>query len=579
MKKKSNPNQPRKVFHNNKGRQRITHDAEGVDLIRDGAFNAKRNDARWYAQDQQLLKDSASFPFGWPLGNRINYGSAGSTGANHYSLPGIMAIATMPTFGYSDQAHSPINVAARNIYSFVRHANSGHSNYDAPDLMLYLLSMDSVYANIAYLKRAYGVLNTASYTNRYYPKAVFQAMGLNYQSFIGRIADFRSLINTYVVKAGSMCIPASMSYMAKHMWMYDGLYTDNPSSKSQTYLFYPRSLYKFELDDDGAGSLVLYDTYTPWSDSGLKTFNDVVDIMEDLLNPILESEDMNIMSGDILKAYGSEGVFKLSSIGETYSVLPTYNESVLDQIQNLSFVGSTLSRSAMKLRQSEDKSYLIYTPQFLNSKLWLADSSGNVPGNNYFLSKRVISFPRDGVNPDMLMEATRMANIADSVTDDSNGRHAVLTYRTIGSEVALYAHIFFFEDQDGVIGDPTGKGDWFLASVQIHGSIVSSVNVGRDDDGNVVFDWPNALTSMQQHNIAVEMLGQFNRHPAAAITSNFSIVNADRTTTNYSAPYTGLLFDTDNYTILDAEDLIEMSQIALLSEFNITQYGKATEVK
>lgn len=152
---------------------------------RDSTFNAQKskpNDPRWYAQNPQLLRDTASFPYSWPLGNKLNLGQHAPE-INKGSIPGIMGIYTAPTFGWADNPNSPINVAARNVYSYVRHANSGHANYDAPDLMLYLCAMDSIYSYLSYLKRVYGVVSTYSYTNRYYPKAVIQAMHVDSTTF------------------------------------------------------------------------------------------------------------------------------------------------------------------------------------------------------------------------------------------------------------------------------------------------------------------------------------------------------------------------------------------------------------
>jgi hypothetical protein len=34
----------------------------------------------------------------------------------------------VPAFGRADSPNSAVNIASANIYSYVRHANSGHSN-------------------------------------------------------------------------------------------------------------------------------------------------------------------------------------------------------------------------------------------------------------------------------------------------------------------------------------------------------------------------------------------------------------------------------------------------------------------
>lgn len=130
------------------------------------------NDPSWYAANSALLRDSASFSFNNPLGNRITLSGAPSSVSisRTFAIPGVYAIYCGPSIGRSLDNSSPVNIAARNIYSFVRHANSGHSNYDAPDLMLYLLAMDQLYSGLAFMSRAYGVMSQYSQATGIYPK-------------------------------------------------------------------------------------------------------------------------------------------------------------------------------------------------------------------------------------------------------------------------------------------------------------------------------------------------------------------------------------------------------------------------
>lgn len=48
------------------------------DSVRDSSrrvcAGSKDNDPGWYALNPQLLKDAASFPYAWPLGNRLSLG-------------------------------------------------------------------------------------------------------------------------------------------------------------------------------------------------------------------------------------------------------------------------------------------------------------------------------------------------------------------------------------------------------------------------------------------------------------------------------------------------------------------------
>lgn len=557
----------------------------------EGSFNAqtsKPNDWRWYAQNEQLLKDTASFPYSWPLGNKLNLGSYAPE-INKGSLPGVMAIYTSPTFGWSDNPNSPVNVAARNIYSYVRHANSGHANYDAPDLMLYLCAMDSLYSYLAYLKRIYGVMSTYSYTNRYYPKAVIEAMRVNFDDIQANLADFRGFINTYAIKVGSMCVPASMSYMAKHMWMYDGLYADSNQDKAQTYLFSPDGFYRYTLKDD-AGALAWYRMSFPSAPDSLARFSDLRQFANSMLDPILRSEDMNIMSGDILKAFGAANVYKVEGINETYTVLPAYQPEVLDQIQNTSLIGLFDATDAHRpyLYQDATKGWLKFTPVCEHPYPFnLADEE--FPGQNVFCANRFVTFEHGDITPANTMEATRMTNIADEYTADNTQYYNVTT---MGSEVAHYATIHYYVQQT--------NGEWHLehtkpiyiglthmlsiTSANFTDQVKADLNATQVDTGRVAIrdafsaQFISFRDALSSDALITQRLSQFARHPAVAVTTGIQDLS---TGTYHVAPaygrFNGMLLDVNYYTIVDKDDLRVMSETALMSMFNITQYGRKAQ--
>lgn len=551
------------------------------------AQTSKPNDWRWYAQNEQLLRDTASFPYSWPLGNKLNLGSYAPE-VNKGSLPGVMAIYTSSTFGWSDNPNSPVNVAARNIYSYVRHANSGHANYDAPDLMLYLCAMDSLYSYLAYLKRIYGVVNTYSYTNRYYPKAVVEAMHVDFDDIQANLADFRAFINMLAVKVGSMCIPASMSYMAKHMWMYSGLYTDSDQDKAQTYLFVPFGNYRYELVND-AGALVWHGFIgetTP-----LHTFETLRNTASYMLDPILQSEDMNIMSGDILKAFGAANIYKVEGIGETYTVLPSYQPEVLDQIQNCTLIGDFVNGKpgiTIALTQDPTKGWLQYTPVTYHPYPFkLADEE--FPGQNVFCANRIVTFEHGDISPANTMEATRMTNIADEYTSETTEYYNV---RTMGSEVAHHAKIFYFVE-DTANGwmlkstDPIFVGLTHILSVssadftdQVKADLTTAqVDAGRQaihDAFNNQFI--SIRDTLAKDALLIQRLSQFDRHPAVSVTTGIQDLS---TGTYHVEPaygrFNGFVYDVNYYAIIDKDDLRVMSETALMSMFNITQYGRKAQ--
>lgn len=533
------------------------------------------NDPAWYAQNPQILKDSASFSYNYPVGARLNFGeNEAATFMNSTSIPGIMAIYTSPTFGYSTHPNSPINTAARNIYSFVRHANSGHSNYDAPDLMLYLTAMDNLYSYVSFLKRAYGVMMPAYYTNRYMPKALIEAMRLDYDDLNANLNDFRSFINRLALRIGSMCIPASMSYMARHMWMYEHIWTDDESDKAQIYLYSPHGFYHYSFDQDVAGQLEYKALFA--NDATRLKLKDLIDYGESMLAPILSSEDMNIMSGDILKAFGSENLYKINMIDEAYLVVPEYSTEVLDQIQNTTLIGHFSGTPT--LHQDPTKGFLIFDPDF---DPMYQPTPGEYPGLNVMVTDRLVTFPHGDITPEDTMVATRLTNIMNVTYSNSSSKAKIgggtptIKCPTMGSEIAHHATIFNYQEDEE-------KG-WILhISKPIYTSLVfimdNSTAVGDTSSntfigmGQLIHDFGSTLSLIGQ-------IGTFDRHPAIGLSGYLALKLYDKETNSVLtesdvSEFNSLLVDASYYTVLDKQDLINLAETALLSEFNVIQYGK-----
>lgn len=269
-------------------------------------YKAETNDWRWYAQSEQLLKDVASYSYGYALGSRFKtveensfYPEASnpSQNFNHCALPGVLSVRLVPSVGYSDNPNSPINLCARNLYTFIRAANSGAKNYDSTDLMLYLICMDSAYSYLAWMKRLYGIISVTNMENRYYPWAITHAAGGNYSDLRLHLADFRAYINMFALRLASLCIPNHMSYLRRHQWIYEGIYLDDTAGKSQSYCFTPEGFHVFALDASGAGQAV----FTSFDAFGMDgTYDAIVRYGSAILNPILNNEgeeDFNLIAG------------------------------------------------------------------------------------------------------------------------------------------------------------------------------------------------------------------------------------------------------------------------------------------
>ena len=576
-------------------------------------MGSKDNDPAWYSLNPQLLKDAASFPYAWPLGLRLNVGEFGAN-VNAGSLPGIFAMHWVPTIGYSNDGTSPINVASVNIYTKVRHDNSGHANYDHADYMMYLMAMDSVYAFHSWMRRAYGTALTYSNVNRYFPRAAVAAMGVNFDDIQRNLADFRQYINMYAVKASALAIPKDMSIMTKHYWMSEGMYFDSQQDKPQTYMFNPLGFYKFTIPETGdpIGSLEfapLFGTITAAESSelvgtpkpstwrpnaqgnayalnGLLTLADIVAYGDALLAPIIADEDFGIMSGDTLKSFGVGGCYTLPMTEEAYAVAPSYSEEVLDQIQNATLIGMPVSTSLNITQDARvGKGWIITNPKFRHP--WTQAASGvELPGQNAFLVNRFLTFTRGDIDPARTMEASRWTNIGTQVTDANTREYTV---STMGSEVMCSGAVVYYAAYRANPSQPeqfdlrTSDPVYVSMNADVHTAAPINLTTASSIKSalqNIMF---NTVTVVQRMLRTVQQLSVFDRHPAVYLTSFSSFEgNAEFFKPNATAPTTeaieahqygiinGVLLDVNYYTILSANDLEEMSHIALLSEFNVT---------
>nr|AVX53613.1 putative capsid [Marmot picobirnavirus] len=535
---------------NSKGPQNSDKKFKKYDKTDKGLRFAKENDVSWYSKiGEQLLKDTASIPMTYPLGNILDlgeYGGAawGST-INTTSFPGVAAIDWMPSFGYSDNPNSPINVAARQVYSWVRHANSGHANYDSPDLMIYLMAVDQVNMWLEYMKRLYGVAMTYNNQNRYYPNTILYANFMNYEDVYGRLAELRAKINVYAAKAQALCIPNTITIYDRHKWMSSGLFLDTMDTiKAQTYFYVPALYYTFGLDGDKAGMLVPHGWgYLPTTGEVVNTtghtLDDVYAVMDSILDPLLASEDFGIMGGDILKAYGEGNMFKFMGIDESYSVFPSYHQDVIDQIHNCTLISSIKYPT---LEQDTNKQYLVSKPMGRIHSLHIE------AGRNYGFMNRIVDFHRDGVGPKDVMVATRLMNILDPTISEGVGGSALYGITTAGTEIAHSMRVFrLAKESDGYVG-PQFR-------------VINAVNQFNANLPDNTDDGKKKLSSTL-NNVVQEMaaLSVFDNHPQ--VTFNIAIEGVVSNIGN------NIVADFGNYGFLDIQTLKNITEIALLSEFN-----------
>lgn len=494
----------------------------------------KTNDVSWYAKNPELLRDAGDLSFNNPVGSKVTFrGSVTKEVGDYVDLdqfyvPGIMVLKANPIPGISKGSNSPLNVAARNIYSWVRHANSGHANYEAPDLMLYLLAMDNAYAMYAHYARVLGVLTAYDQKNRYYAKYLVEAMGCNYDDLSTKISDFRYFLNMYAKKINSLYVPATLDLFKRHSFIYSRLWKDADSEKAQIYAIIPNCYYVYKpTTSTSGGMLARVDMRNTQAGVSLDTYDTITTILNSIINPILTDEDMNIMSGDIRKAYG-DALYTLGIIPEDYVIFPEYDITMLHQIHNMSIVPGIPDDQTLDVTQMDG--YIHYNPTYKAYAGGTRDAHGALP---------FITIRSNTVSPEMVMEATRLS------ATYTEGELGAFEVQSCGSELIEAAWLGYFTDNSG------------LSYVQF--SSVTTAKVGVDPTSDVV-------TLFSKLEPCVAMLTRYSTFDWAP-PMDVWIFDVDSNKMNFAGRYQ----DLDNYTVLDSNVLYKLNETALLSLFGVPQ--------
>lgn len=508
--------------------------------------NHKFNDVSWYSKNPQMLNDAASFSYNAPLGSAFNAGTLWGDNINAElnvaqtvkfaewttAVPGLYELQTLIGPGLSTEYNSPVNLAAQNIYSYVRYMNSGAKNYDPEDLMMYLLAMDSLFSTWNWAKRLYGIAALYSQQNWYLPDLLLKANHVDPASMRTNLADFREFLNRTAARITSFCVPAVMPIFVRHSWMFSNVYKDGETEKAQLYMFTPKRFYYYDETSNPKGGMLVpdYPLSNPYA-----SVEEVKGVLNKQLDALAKAEDIGIISGDILKAYGQDKLFKLTPVEPDYNVLPVYNEEVLNQIHNatiLPVASWDTYNSTWYVTQDPDSQIIKWDPRF--------------PADLLTRKGAIINMPWDNVTPSNTMVGTRLTVTTEF---DPAAKNTRLT--SCGTEVICSGYIWYY---DYSTGQPEAKCE----------NVTSVRMISRADTAT----WADAKDSIKKILGNTALLSNFDWHPI------MYLFVGDQTDANHNDfTLVGIVGDIAKYTVLQQPDLARMNSTAVMSEFNIPQIG------
>lgn len=316
-----------------------------------------QNDISWYSRYPNLLVGAGQIQYPYRPGMGLNFGTPGaavlSRGTIAYPanklldpIPGIMTLEWVPSIGQSVTDASPASTVCRELYAKVRAAYSSDLDIDAPDLFMYLMSLDSVFLYIAWLKRLYRSVVAASPDNYTIPNLLLRAMGIQNSDIVYLRSNRTELwdgINQLILSVRQFRCPAVFDLFNRHYWMSDNVYMDDQSINSQMYLFNPRYVYGFALlsytaSAPAAGGLELVPLpqYNQGESEpiGPTIVGELLEFGQDLISRIIRWSSAYTINGYLQRAFADTPLFLVEELRMDERLTPVFSPEVLMQIEN-----------------------------------------------------------------------------------------------------------------------------------------------------------------------------------------------------------------------------------------------------
>lgn len=539
------------------------HCDTGRDRINNyGILDGTHNDPAWYHLNDAANKAAGALPFGYVLGShRDNRYFAGSPQipAIKDPTPGLAIIWYTPIPGMSKDANSALNVAAQGAYAWIRHANSGHTNYDPSDLMLYYLAIDNAQTLYAWMCKIYGNLSKYSAVNRYFPEDWFRTVNIDFADFQNNIPGFLAYLNMFALKLATFAVPAEFPIFKRHALLASSMFTDSglSQSKFQVYDFEPRHIFKYTGLDTESNVTCLSPVKMPNVGGAPLTFAKLTEFADSIINPLIANvDDFGTMSGDVRKAYMNGGLFSVNMISSDYTTNFLYDELMLQQIHNMDLWGELVtdatassnkvitSSSNYRIEASAITDTIVYQPMSLLA-LPLELKPGEVALRPIEVrGAKTVLVDKDAPTPDDVFEVTRDVSFVTFVGASNTPGVCVCRYDAVGTEI--FENIAFVK--------APGTGTTFMYTT------LMSLQSAQDT---------MQLTAMFPHIENMMAAHAFRYDPEARLFFGYKV---DGSSQYWISPDNRSL---QNWTVMQRDNFEVINDVAMMALWNVPRLGKS----
>lgn len=517
----------------------------------DGKYDTKVQNMAWYSKSPAILASASNIPFvswyGSPIEPvLINNATYPQLEANEPGVSGCLMLDIIPNYGVETKPTDPINLASEKLWSYLFHTVSGQTFADAPDMMMYQLSMCEVYSYIVWLEFLYGLRNEYKSENTYMPRAIITAMGIDYDDIKDHQLDLYGGINTLINQAASLCVPAEFTLFQRRAFMFQNLYTEGLSAKSQLYCFRPMGFYMFGVEATTAQPQMTFQSVLDLWPNGKVTVSELIAFGTNLINSLLANQDVKKLSSLTMRAYGTSGILKLAEMPLNYQTPIIYSLEVLEQIKNATVLSmSGIDETTLIVTQNVTLNCLQYQPKCKNPNLAsLSKSLRSKAWQNAYmlLQSPILTTSVANPGPEIIVENSRLMAVGECTSFTATGG-GVLTIKA-ASELCVGMRAI---------------------NVNASGQSTTGVYAGVQlfDYNNATYDANGINTLLNTVTNAISILGSFKFRPRFRFTWMNSLDSIDRVSGNVLDLTKIGNYDVDNYAVITPNQLKKLDEVIM----------------
>lgn len=259
--------------------------------------------APYTANSNQVMEkriiDMTALNFDYPISTdvgQLDYNTGSIVKENS-----VFTVKYIPTLGAPNAA----NLASQKLFGELRKVLNVPSTYEAGDLFMYCMAVESLDLAVEHLKRVVRLANTYQTKNMLYPRMVLTALKYDIDEVIENAPRYREVINKTITAMQYLTIPTLTQAHSLRMNLAHFIYTDQDDQKAQSIIFDAEGYWQWNV---ASGSSTTPSDLT-WlvhgvGANGLHNVGSATVLLNTLMTSLLYDADGQRIHGDILKVWG-----------------------------------------------------------------------------------------------------------------------------------------------------------------------------------------------------------------------------------------------------------------------------------